>query len=124
MNCSCACANRGETMRTTRRRVWLDLRSGTHDDVREAIVQAIARLGLDHNAQVDFFAGALVAVALRPYWVEGRSPLEAHERLRADDAELADLVEAIAPVLLSRTAAREEQAAAVQAVEELLRHLP
>jgi hypothetical protein len=110
-------------MPVSRRRLWLELRHGTFDELRDGVVALLGRLGFEHDERVDFFAGAFVAVALRPYWVEGRTAIEAHELLRADDPDLAAAIESVAPFLLGRTESREEQAAAIAAVEEMLRRM-
>lgn len=88
------------------------------DALRAVLDQSAATL----DDGVELLAGALVVEALRPYWRSDRSATEAHAALRRADAELADVVEAIAPVLLARLECREESVRAVAAVEHLLRH--
>lgn len=107
---------------TPRRRVLrFELRGGSADDVLGALAELFRATGLTHDERVHLLGGAFVTEALRPYWIDGVTPIEAHELLRAEDPELAAMIEAIAPMLLGRTEAREEGAAAVAWVESLFR---
>jgi hypothetical protein len=106
---------------TPRRRVLrFEVNGGSADDVLGALNELQRAAGLTHEERVQLLGGAFVTEALRPYWQNGVSPVEAHERLRAEDPELAATIEAIAPMLLGRTEARAEGEAAVQWVEALL----
>ena len=106
---------------TPRRRLLrLDLKRGSTAELAEAIAAILDETPLRMDDRVQLLGGALVMEALRPFWTDGRTPLEAHEQLRAHDPELADAIEAIAPMLLGRAEVREESEAAVSAVEELL----
>lgn len=101
----------------------LDLRRGTREQLAEAVQALLDQSALTPEERVQLLGGALVLEALRPHWGEGRSPAEAHAALRAHDPELADAIEAIAPMLLGRARAHEEARDAVEAVEALLRSL-
>lgn len=104
-----------------RRLLQLDLRRGSTAELAEAIAAILDETPLRMDDRVQLLGGALVMEALRPFWTDGRTPLEAHERLRAHDPELADAIEAIAPMLLGRAEVREASEAAISAVEALLR---
>ncbi len=102
------------------------LRLDFHHDPEQlsgAIQALLDRSGLGAEERVQLLGGALVLEALRPYWGDGRSPADAHASLRRDDPELADAIEAIAPMLLGRAQAREEAQAAVDAVSALFASL-
>ncbi|MEX2229935.1 MAG: hypothetical protein WEB13_09905 [Dehalococcoidia bacterium] len=106
---------------TPRRRVLrFELRSGSADDILGALAELFRAAGLSRDERVHLLGGAFVTEALRPYWVDGVTPIEAHERLRVEDPELAAMIEAIAPMLLGRTEARADGEAAVAWVESLL----
>jgi hypothetical protein len=108
---------------TPRRHVLrFELRSGSSDDILGALAELFRAAGLPHDDRVQLLGGALVTEALRPYWVDGVTPIEAHERLRADDPELAAMIEAIAPMLLGRSEARVDGEAAVAFVQSLFEH--
>ncbi|MDA0365587.1 MAG: hypothetical protein O3B31_05875 [Chloroflexi bacterium] len=107
---------------TPRRVLRFEMRGGSADDVLGALAELFRATGLSHDERVHLLGGAFVTETLRPYWVDGVTPIEAHERLRADDPELAAMIEAIAPILLGRTEARAEGAAAVEWVQSLLKH--
>lgn len=93
------------------------------EQLSEAIHALLSRSTLSAEERVQVLGGALVLEALRPYWGGGRSPAEAHAAVRRHDPELADAIEALAPMLLGRAQAREEAAEALDAVEALLRGL-
>ena len=90
------------------------------EQLSEAIQGLLDRSGLSSDERVQMLGGALVLEALRPYWGEGRTPADAHALLRRDDPELADAIEAIAPMLLGRAQVQEEAQAALDAVAALL----
>ena len=75
---------------------------------------------LSQEERVQVLGGALVLEALRPHWGTGRSPADAHASLRRADPELADAIEAIAPMLLGRAQAQEEALAALTTIEAWL----
>lgn len=102
----------------------LDLRSGTPDQIGTAIEVMLDEADLPAARRVELLGGLIVVEALRPYWKRGRTPQEAHESLRRDDPELAEAIEALAPMLLGRAQAREDAAAAIDAFEAMLRGLP
>ena len=106
---------------TPRRRVVrFELRGGSADDILSALADMFRTSGLGHDERVQLLGGAFVTEALRPYWTDGVTPVQAHERLRADDPELAAVIEAIAPMLLGRSEAREDATAAVNWIQQLL----
>lgn len=87
--------------------------------VREMIVRLLDVAGLDYDQRVDVLGGALVTEAVRPFWEAGHAPADAHRSLRRRDAELADIVEALSPVLLARVESRAEALRALAEVETL-----
>ena len=99
----------------------LDLHRGTPEQLAEAVQALLDRSALSHEERVQLLGGALVLEALRPYWGDGHTAGDAHAALRCDDRELADVIEAIAPMLLGRVQVRAEAAEALAAVEALLR---
>ncbi|MBM3139633.1 MAG: hypothetical protein FJZ92_05310 [Chloroflexi bacterium] len=106
---------------TPRRRVLrYELREGSADHVLSALADLLRVSVLPHEERVQLLGGAFVTEALRPYWVDGVSPVEAHERLRAANPELAEVIEAMAPMLLGRSESRSEAQAALRFVEALL----
>lgn len=107
--------------RSPRRRLLaMDLATADLATVGEAMSTLIDETSLSHEDRVQLLGNALVMEALRPFWVDGRSPGEAHRMLRGADPELADAVEALAPMLLSRAEARDTAERAVAEVESLL----
>ena len=98
----------------------LDLRGRDRNEAIEVVQRALVEAGYEAGDCVDVLGGAFVAAAVRRYWAEGLSAAEAHERLCAEDPELARAIEALAPLLLDRAEARDQREAAVAAVELLL----
>ena len=98
----------------------LDLRGRDRLEAVEIVQRALAEAGYDADDCVDVLGGAFVSAAVRRYWMAGLDAAEAHERLCADDPELARAIEAVAPTLLDRAEASDQRAAAVRAVELLL----
>ena len=98
----------------------LDLRGRDRNEAIEIVQRALVEAGYEAGDCVDVLGGAFVAAAVRRYWAEGLSAAEAHERLCAEDPELARAIEALAPLLLDRAEARDQREAAVAAVELLL----
>ena len=88
----------------------------------EAVHALLDQAQLSSDERVQLLGGALVLEALRPYWGDGRTPADAHALLRRDDPELADAIEAIAPMLLGRAQVQDEARAAVDAVNALFGH--
>ena len=97
-----------------------DLRGRDRNEAIEIVQRALVDAGYEAGDCVDVLGGAFVSAAVRRYWAEGLSAAEAHERLCAEDPELARAIEALAPLLLDRVEARGQQEAAVAAVELLL----
>ena len=98
----------------------LDLRGRDRNEAIEIVQRALVDAGYEAGDCVDVLGGAFVSAAVGRYWAEGLSAAEAHERLCAEDPELARAIEALAPLLLDRVEARGQQEAAVAAVELLL----
>ena len=90
------------------------------ESVRALISTLLDAAGLDYDQRVDVLGGALIAEAVRPYWEAGHSAEAAHELLRAQDEELADMVEAVSPVLLARAEAQVQAQDALAEVSALL----
>lgn len=76
--------------------------------------------GVAGDQRVHALASALVVEALRPYWDSAATPAQAHDALQAADPELAEVLAALAPMLLGRIQAHEDAQVAIQAVESLL----
>lgn len=98
----------------------LDLRGRDRAEAIEIVQRALVEAGYEASDCVDVLGGAFVSAAVRRYWAEGLSPAEAHERLCAEDPDLARAIEALAPLLLDRAEARGQREAAIAAVELLL----
>ena len=98
----------------------LDLRGRDRNEAIEIVQRALVEAGYEASDRVDVLGGAFVSAAVRRYWAEGLSAAEAHDRLCAEDPELARAIEALAPLLLDRAEARDQREAAVAAVELLL----
>ena len=107
--------------RSRRRRLLaMDLANADLATAGEAMSTLLDETTLSHEDRIQLLGNALVMEALRPFWIDGRSPGEAHRMLRGTDTELADAVEALAPMLLSRAEARDTAERAVAEVETLL----
>ena len=91
------------------------------EQVSRALRVLLNRTPASMDDKIELLAGAMVVEAFQPHWQPDRSPAEAYEALRRSDPELADAIDAIAPMLLARLEAREVSASAIAAVEELLR---
>ena len=87
--------------------------------VREMIARLLDVAGLDYDQRVEVLGGALVTESVRPFWEAGHAPADAHRSLRKRDPELADIVEALSPVLLARAEARDDAQRALAEVETL-----
>ncbi len=98
----------------------LDLHGRDRFEAVEIVQRALAEAGYETGDCVDVLGGAFVSAAVRRYWMAGLDAAAAHERLCADDPELARAIEAIAPILLDRVEASDQRTAAVRAVELLL----
>ncbi len=94
--------------------------SWSPEAVRDLLERLLNVMGLDYDQRVELLGGMLVTEAVRPYWLEGHSAADAHALLRARDAETADMVEALAPVLLGRAEARDEGRSALDEVAQIL----
>lgn len=99
----------------------MDLRRGDPERIADALRRLFGESGLSSEERVQVLGGALVVEALRPYWTGSRTAEQAHHTLRAADPELADAIEALAPMLLGRAEVREEAGAVIEAIEALLR---
>lgn len=99
----------------------MDLRRGDPDRIAEALRRLLDDSGMTSEERVQVLGGALVVEALRPFWTAAQTAEGAHLALRGADPELADAIEALAPMLLGRAEVREEAGAAIEAIEALLR---
>jgi hypothetical protein len=97
----------------------MDLANADLATAGEAVSTLLDETALSQEDRIQLLGNALVMEALRPFWIDGRSPGEAHRLLRGTDTELADAVEALAPMLLSRAEARDTAERAVTEVETL-----
>lgn len=99
-------------------------RTATRSATTESVIAAIAALldasGVEPDMRAEVLGGALVTEAVRRYWKEGRSAEEAHALLRQNDAEMADVIEAVSPMLLGRAQARADAGDTIRAIESLL----
>ena len=87
----------------------------------QRISESLDPLELDWNNRIQIIGGAFVLEALRPVWPEAENSADAaHALLRRRDPELADAVEALAPMLLGRHTAAVEAGWAVEAIERML----
>ena len=93
----------------------------TNAQVRGLIARLLDATGIDYDQRVEALGGALVSESVRPHWESGFTAEEAHERLCRNDAELAEVVEAVSAVLLARVEAQEEARAMIGFVESQLR---
>ena len=100
--------------------VAANLRPASLEAVRELVSGLLDAAGLSYDQRVEVLGGALVAEAVRPYWEAGSSADDAHDLLRRNDDELADVVESLSPVLLGRAEARVEAHQALAEIEALL----
>lgn len=101
-------------------RITLELGSGTTAEIRSLISQLLDAAELDFDQRVEVLGAALVTEAVRPYWEVGNSAEAAHENLRRHDPEVADAIEAIAPMLYARAECADQAAIALDEVERLL----
>ena len=85
----------------------------------QAIVALLDAAGIEQEARAEVLGGAFVTEAVRPFWEDGRSPEDAHALLRARDAELADAVEALSPMLLGRAQARDDADSAIRSIQAM-----
>jgi len=106
--------------RSPRRRLLaMDLATADLATVGEAMATLLDETSLISEERIQLLGNALVMEALRPFWIDGRSPGEAHRMLRGTDPELADAVESLAPMLLSRAEARDVAERAIAEAEAL-----
>lgn len=94
---------------------------GSPDQIGSLICALLDAAGIPEDRRLDALGGAFVSEAFRPYWDEALGARAAHDALRAEDAEIADAVEALSVMLLGRAETRERAIAALDAVEELFR---
>ena len=100
--------------------VGANLHLASLEAVRELVSELLDAAELDYDQRVEVLGGALVAEAVRPYWEAGNSADDAHDLLRRNDDELADVVESLSPVLLSRAEGRVEAHRALAEIQSLL----
>lgn len=103
----------------------LGMKTGTStpESIRALFAQVLETAGLDHDQRVEVLGGALVAEAVRPYWEAGHGAEDAHQQMRRNDSELADVIEALSPVLLARAEAKGVARELLREVESLLNDL-
>lgn len=114
--------------RTPRRRetsnrhdlVRIDPRRSTPEQLSEAVHGLLDQSQLPRDERLHALASALVVEALEPYWTDDRTPDEAHRALRRTDPELAEVIEALAPMLLGHIEMHEEARSVISSVEALL----
>lgn len=97
-----------------------DLQRSTPEELALAVQSLLDQSRLRRDERLHALASAFVVEALAPYWTGGRTPNEAHHALCATDAELAQVVEALAPMLLGRLEVREEAEDVIAAIESML----
>jgi hypothetical protein len=91
------------------------------DRARE-ISKSLDALGVSWEERIQAIGGCFVLEALRPVWNEGGGSADAaHALLRTRDPELADAIEALAPMLYGRHRAGSDALAAIDEVERLIR---
>lgn len=111
----------GRELRSSRRcALSFDLQHDTSEQLAEIIGTLLTRSSLSAEERIQLLGGLFVTEALREHWVDGRSPAEAHGRLRGSDPELAKAIEQLVPMLLGRAEALRDGAEAIAAVQELL----
>lgn len=94
--------------------------SWTTGQARALVSRLLDAMGIEYDRRVEVLGGVLVSEAVRPYWETGLAAGEAHERLWRNDAELAEVVEAVSTVLLARAEAQDEARAMIGFVETQL----
>ena len=94
--------------------------SWTAEQARALVSRLLDAMAIDYDRRVEVLGGVLVSEAVRPYWETGLAAAEAHERLWRNDAELAEVVEAVSTVLLARAEAQDEARAMIGFVETQL----
>jgi hypothetical protein len=92
----------------------------TPEELAHAVQTLLADSRLGHEERLHVLASAFVIEALAPYWADGRTPDEAHEALTRTEADLARVVEVLAPILLGHITAREEATDAIASIEVML----
>lgn len=106
---------------TSRGHTVLSIPAGASaSQLMEAIVALLDAAGIEQDARAEVLGGAFVTEAVRRFWEDGRSPEDAHALLRERDAELADAVEALSPMLLGRAQAREDAEGAIRSIQAML----
>ncbi len=91
-------------------------------DRAHQISTALDALNLTWEERIQAIGGSFVLEALRPVWHEGGGSADAaHALLRDRDPELADAIEALAPMLYGRHRAQTDALAAIDEVERLIR---
>lgn len=97
-----------------------DLRRSTPQELAHALHALLDQSRLAREERLHALASAFVIEALAPYWVDGRTPEEAHEALLSTDTELASVIEALAPMLLGRIEVHEDAREAIATIEAML----
>ncbi|MGE0227631.1 MAG: hypothetical protein AB7I38_13470 [Dehalococcoidia bacterium] len=94
--------------------------SAERDRAVSGLSRSLARSGLSWDDRMYAAAVVFVSEALAPFWRQGLSASEAHERLRMREPEAAAAVEALAPLLLRRISSTAEATELIGCVEHLL----
>lgn len=94
-------------------------REATPDQLSKLVCGLLDAAGLTPEQRLEVLGGAFVSEAVRPHWLTAGAAVEAHDRLRGEDSELADAVEALAQVLLGRQETREEASHALAELDRM-----
>lgn len=86
----------------------------------QAVLALLVAGGIEQEEWTRVLGSAFVAAAVAPHWAPGRSAGEAHDLLKRSDDELADAVEALAPMLLGREMAAQEAARAINEAQRIV----
>lgn len=97
-----------------------DLRRSTPEELAHAVHTLLDQSGLARDERLHALASAFVIEALAPYWTGGRTADQAHDALCETDTELADVIEALAPMLLGRIEVNEQARDAIATIESML----
>src|SRR5262245_6423450 len=92
----------------------------TRQTLTDRLSASLANSRLPADERVLVAAHLFVTEALFSFWERCETPLEAHELLRSHEPEIADAIEALAPMLLRRLAAAEEAAELVALIEQFV----
>ncbi|MEO6397565.1 MAG: hypothetical protein ABIP13_03760 [Tepidiformaceae bacterium] len=100
--------------------VGVDRGAWSPSEARQLIARILDATTLDYDERVEVLGGALVSEAVRPHWESGLSAGEAHDRLCRIDPELAEVIEAVGGMLLSRAEAQDDARTLIGQVQSRL----